>query len=287
MKKKVTTAKSAGFCMGVSLALKKLDKAIIERKDKTPLFTLGPIIHNPQVQQRYKEKGVLLANTIDEVTFNSIVVIRAHGIPKEKEEELLKKQTTIIDATCPKVKKAQLLIEEQSVQNKTMLLFGEAEHPEVQGLLSYCRRSFVFENLQSLKRLDIPAGQYFLAAQTTQDRNEFYAIEEYIKNRLNTPLTVLDTICNATKNRQEEVIELAQKMQCIIVVGGKNSGNTRRLVEIASRHTNAFHVETANDLPLDEIQKYSQIGLTAGASTPQDIVNEIRQYIESTKTKQL
>ena len=267
--------------MGVSLALGKLDRALLKQNPGDSIFTLGPIIHNPQVQQRYKEKGVQLAHTLDEIPPGSTVIIRAHGIPKDEEDKLRTKQVNIIDATCPKVKKAQLIIEEQSKEGKTMLLFGEADHPEVRGLLSYSARSFVFENLDSLKQQTIPSGTYFLAAQTTQDRNEFYTIEARLKEKISS-LTALDTICDATKNRQEEVIELAQKTQCIIVVGGKNSGNTRRLAEIASLHTaTVFHVETVADLPVQELKKYSYIGLTAGASTPQDIVDEIRQQIEN------
>lgn len=281
MKHTVTIARSAGFCMGVSLALGKLDRALLKQNPGDSIFTLGPIIHNPQVQQRYKEKGVQLAHTLDEIPPGSTVIIRAHGIPKDEEDKLRTKQVNIIDATCPKVKKAQLIIEEQSKEGKTMLLFGEADHPEVRGLLSYSARSFVFENLDSLKQQTIPPGTYFLAAQTTQDRNEFYTIEARLKEKISS-LTALDTICDATKNRQEEVIELAQKTQCIIVVGGKNSGNTRRLAEIASLHTaTVFHVETVADLPVQELKKYSYIGLTAGASTPQDIVDEIRQQIEN------
>ncbi len=282
MKRTVTIARSAGFCMGVSLALGKLDRALLKQNSGDSIFTLGPIIHNPQVQQRYKKKGVQLAHALDDIPAGSTVVIRAHGIPKDEEDRLRAKQVSIIDATCPKVKKAQLIIEEQSKSGKTMLLFGEADHPEVKGLLSYSTRSFVFESLDHLKQQKISPGTYFLAAQTTQDRNEFYAIEAYLKEKICPSLIALDTICDATKNRQEEVIQLAEKMQCVIVVGGKSSGNTRRLAEIAStRAATVFHVETAADLPLAEIKNYSQIGITAGASTPQDIVDKIRQQIET------
>ncbi len=281
IKPTVTIARSAGFCMGVSLALGKLDRAILNPK-ASPIFTLGPIIHNPQVLQRYKDKGVQLAHSLDEIPAGSTVVIRAHGIPKDEENKLRARQATIIDATCPKVKRAQLAIEEQSKNGKTMLLFGEADHPEVRGLLSYSVKSFVFESIDTLKQQTLPPATYFLAAQTTQDRNEFYAIEAYLKKNVSSGLVALDTICDATKNRQEEVIELAQKTQCVIVVGGKSSGNTRRLAEIASTNDVAvFHVETVADLPLQEMKQYARIGLTAGASTPQDIVDEIRQQIEN------
>lgn len=280
---KLIIAETAGFCMGVDMALHKLDNALSNLPQNACIYTLGPIIHNPQVLARYKSQGVLQTDGSQPLTAGDVVVIRAHGIPRHIQQRLAEQNVTIVDATCPKVKKAQILIQRQADQNKHLLLFGERDHPEVRGLVSYAPEYSVFESLEELQGMAIdPAQPYFLAAQTTQDRESFKAIREYLTRRIDPEMTILDTICTATKDRQEEVRELSRIVDGLVVVGGKNSGNTRRLAQIAQEAgIYAVHVETAAELPLAELAQFNRIGLTAGASTPSWIIQEVAKALQS------
>lgn len=277
-------AKSAGFCMGVSLALRKLDKIIDEEDVDGNIYILGSIIHNPQVVKDYTDKGVITVESPDEIPAGSVVVVRAHGITRQVQADLEKRGIFVIDATCPKVKDACLLIDQSTQDGRTLLLFGEETHPEVKCLLSYAAgETVVFDSLDSCKSLQLdPAVKYCLAAQTTQDRAVFDEISHYLSSLDGIDLVHLHTICDATKQRQGEAIRLAEEVDFFIVAGGYNSSNTRRLAQVIEAHgTKVVHVETADELPLDELRKHKKIGLTAGASTPKKIVDEIQSTLES------
>jgi 4-hydroxy-3-methylbut-2-enyl diphosphate reductase len=283
MTKKIILAETAGFCMGVSLALRKLDQALEKHRGQN-IYTLGPIIHNPQVLGKYASLGVNIIEDIDQPQPQDVVIIRAHGIPLEMENILRKRQIQIIDATCPKVKKAQLLIQKHSSLSKHLLLYGEPDHPEVRGLVSYAQgKTYVFDSLENLQKLDLaPNEHYFLAAQTTQDRKQFYAIKQFVQKKIDPYLEILDTICDATKNRQEEAVQIARQVDFMIVVGGKNSGNTRRLAKVAQdQGITCMHIETKEELNPLELAKYAKIGLTAGASTPDFIIQDIYNFLLS------
>lgn len=263
--------------MGVDLALRRLDKLILSAEER-PIYILGPIIHNPQVLKRYAEKGVIMADDPSEVPAGAFVVIRAHGITRQVEETLRARQVKIKDATCPRVKKAQLLIGRHSDDGSELLLYGEADHPEVAGLVSYARNGhFVFGSEEELAAHGLePGKRYVLAAQTTQDRVHFERIAADLKGRSDLDVTVLETICDATKLRQAEAKELARKVDFMVVVGGYNSGNTRRLAQVVSdQGTPCRHVETIDDLPLEELTGYARIGVTAGASTPRTLIDKV------------
>ncbi len=277
-------AKSAGFCMGVSLALNKLDKIIEQKNISGDIYILGSIIHNPQVVAEYAEKGVISADSPEEIPPGSIVVIRAHGITKQVQYSLSQRGIHVIDATCPKVKDACLLIEENTDKGRVLLLFGEENHPEVKCLLSYAvGDTIVFDTLEECQKCDLnPNLKYCLAAQTTQDKLVFNTISHDLSGRKGLDLIVLNTICNATRVRQGEATKIADKTDFVIVAGGYNSSNTRRLAQvIETSGTSALHVETAAELPLADLQKFRKVGLTAGASTPKKIVDEIQAVLES------
>ena len=283
MKFNILLAESAGFCMGVSLALSKLNRAL-EQKNQRRIFTFGPIIHNPQVLSFYEEKGVRITEDWNEPDPEDIVLIRAHGIPLAIEDRLIRRNVNMIDATCPKVKRAQLLIGKDSQSCDCLLLYGESDHPEVKGLLSYAdSRAHLFEDVEQLKRINIDPGKHYrLAAQTTQDREQFSLISAYLQEMLGSDLLILDTICDATKNRQAETIEIARQVDCMIVVGGKDSGNTRRLCKVAMEHCPAcFHIETEEELSPGMISGFSRFGLTAGASTPDSTINRVYDKLRS------
>ena len=277
-------AKSAGFCMGVSLALNKLDDVIEKKEISGDIYILGSIIHNPQVVAEYAEKGIITATCPEDIPTGSIVVIRAHGITKQVQNSLSQRGIHVIDATCPKVKDACLLIEESTDKGRVLVLFGEEAHPEVKCLLSYTTGdTVVFDTLEECQACDLdPANKYCLAAQTTQDKHVFDAISRELSKRKGLDLIVLDTICDATRMRQGEATKIADKSDFVILAGGYNSSNTRRLAQvIETSGTHALHVETASELPLDELRNFKIIGLTAGASTPKKIVDEIQSLLES------
>lgn len=277
---RVIRAKTAGFCMGVSLALNKLDQTLNSTLPPQPLVMLGPIIHNPQVLDDYAARDVNSIERIEDVPAGGTAIIRAHGLPVRDEERLRTMGVTIVDATCPKVKKAQLAIAKATANGTPLLLFGEHEHPEVRGLVSYaggpCQ---VFAEPQEV--LETPfTGPLVLAAQTTQDSTAFKNLARQLRARLPN-LTVLSTICNATSCRQEEAIGIARKVDMMIVVGGRQSGNTRRLAHVAEAiGTPTRHIETLAELgclPKD----VSSVGLTAGASTPRGLIDEVQRFLES------
>ncbi len=283
MDKKILLAESAGFCMGVSLALSKLDTAM-SRSTQKRIFTYGPIIHNPQVLEYYRKKGIRIIDHWQNLESGDVVLIRAHGIPLHTEEKLRERNVDILDATCPKVKKAQLLIQKNSAHSDCLLIYGELDHPEVKGLLSYARcRAYLFENKHELKNLPLsPQIHYCLVAQTTQDRQEFLNIGQMLKQDLDQDIIILDTICDATKNRQTETIDIAKQVECMIVVGGRESGNTRRLYQVAQKYCpRCLHIETRAEIDPELISGLSRVGLTAGASTPDYTIHEIYKNLES------
>ncbi|MBE0501596.1 MAG: 4-hydroxy-3-methylbut-2-enyl diphosphate reductase [Desulfuromonadales bacterium] len=286
----VLRAQRAGFCMGVDLALCKLNDLIGNTTDRDTIFILGDIIHNPQVVKEYTDKGVITVHSPDEVPTGATVVIRAHGIQKEIRAELTKRGVHIVDATCPKVAAACLLIKRHTADDRTLLLYGEEIHPEVKCLLSYAAgEAVVFDSKDDCERLQLdPDKKYCLAAQTTQDKNIFQSIIHFFENHSELDITILQTICDATKQCQDEAIRIADKVDFVIVAGGYQSSNTRRLAQVIRAHgTKALHIETAAELPLEELRQYRLIGLTAGASTPKEIVDEIQKALTSLQEKDL
>lgn len=283
----VKRAKTAGFCLGVSLALRRLDAALkIHRAAGAGgrLATLGPVIHNPRVIADYASQGVICLADADAAMAGDTVLIRAHGVPREVERALAVRGATVMDATCPKVKQAQLAIAaERKKSGGTLLLYGEAEHPEVQGLISYAGNdAHVFLNLHELEAVPLePGKQYFLAAQTTQDMAGFAPVHARVAERLGHDVPVLNTICDATKKRQAEVLALAEQADIIVVVGGLNSGNTKRLAEIAEgKGVPAIRVESATELSPEMFTGTGTAGLTAGASTPAAHIDSVEAWLK-------
>jgi 4-hydroxy-3-methylbut-2-enyl diphosphate reductase len=280
----VIRAKSAGFCMGVSLALRKLDDVIAHQQEPGHIYILGSIIHNPQVVREYAEMGVHSVANADEIPCGATVVVRAHGITQQTEQALVERGVQIIDATCPKVKAACMKIQRCTAAGQTLLLFGEGEHPEVRCLLSYAGGpSFVFDSFEQFSDLQLSAGgSYCLAAQTTQDRSIFEQIIADLNANATIDISIQNTICDATRCRQGEAVELAQEVDYFIIAGGYNSSNTKRLAQVVeAQGVGALHIETADELPLDRLRKYHKIGLTAGASTPKKIIDKIENILKS------
>lgn len=291
----VIRAESAGFCMGVSLALRRLNQALEARqqlensgaaRSGARLYTIGPIIHNPQLVREYEERGALCLRDLSGLQAGDTAVIRAHGLPRQVEDELRALGVEVVDATCPRVKAAQLAIRKASQGGAELLLFGEAEHPEVKGLLSYAEHgATVFGSLDELEEIFLSrkislADKFFLAAQTTQDKEIFSEAREFVKRVSGKDVTVLETICDATKERQDEVSELAGRVRSMVIVGGLNSGNTTRLADIA-RGMGVFtlHCENGYTIPLDKLKELQPVGLSAGASTPDEQINSVEELL--------
>ena len=282
----VYRAKTAGFCMGVSLALQKLNSAL-ERKgnDCAParICTLGPIIHNPQVLADYESRGVVCVKEASQLHPGDVAVIRAHGITREVEKQVKQSGAEIVDATCPKVKKAQLSIAKATANGATLLLFGEADHPEVRGLVSYaCGPAHVFGSAAELAELHLAeSGPYVLASQTTQDRQIFQEIVAELRQRIGN-LVVLSTICDATRERQEEARNIASCVDVMVIIGGRQSGNTRRLADVAALNgIDTFLVERVEELAAENFLQKNRAGLTAGASTPKSLIDAAHLWLQS------
>ena len=280
---KVLRAEKAGFCMGVILALRKLDE-LIARGEERPLYTLGAIIHNPQVLEEYAEKGVKTANEPEEIPPGAVAVIRAHGVPRDIKGRLRRRGVLVAEATCPKIRTAQRLILRAAREGDFLLLYGEENHPEVQSLLSYARAgAFLFETREQLASFPLsPSNSYCLASQTTQNESIFEEIAGRLDACGDCRVTVLRTICDATRQRQEEAIRIARQVDFMVVAGGFNSGNTRRLSQVISaQNVPVVQVELARDLPLEKLKGIATVGLTAGASTPRRIIDEIQSTLEN------
>ncbi|MDR1856106.1 MAG: 4-hydroxy-3-methylbut-2-enyl diphosphate reductase [Desulfovibrio sp.] len=279
----VVRAKTAGFCMGVSLALRKLDEALKDGSEEGRICTLGPIIHNPQVLASYEAKGVVCVTDTGQLEPGDIALVRAHGLTRKEEAKARDACRGIIDATCPRVKKAQLAIAEATRDGQILLLFGEANHPEIRGLVSYAQsHSCVFDREENIDHIPLNRqNAYVLASQTTQDRECFERIERSLRDRLES-LVVLSTICDATRSRQKEARDIAAKVDIMVVVGGRQSGNTRRLADIASScGITTLLVEHPDELDPAAFEGKRRAGLTAGASTPKDLIDEAHRRILS------
>jgi (E)-4-hydroxy-3-methyl-but-2-enyl pyrophosphate reductase len=269
---KVVLARTAGFCIGVKRALEMVLKAINEHQTK--IFTYGPLIHNPQVLDLLEERGITILKP-GEAGSEGLVVIRAHGIPPQERRLLEAAGARIIDATCPRVAKVQAIIRRWAAKGYDTLIVGDADHPEVEGLLGYTEgRGYVVVSAPDVAAL--PAlGDLIVVAQTTQSEALFEARVAEIKARF-PKARIFNTICDATIFRQAEAQDLARRAEALVVVGGRNSGNTQRLVEI-SRATGVptYHVETEQELDLEEMSRYHTVGVTAGASTPHWLISNV------------
>ncbi len=274
---KVRVAQICGFCMGVRRAMDlALDAAA---KARPPVFTFGPLIHNPSALELLRSKGIEVLDHIPEKG-EGTVIIRAHGIPPGEREALEKAGFQLIDGTCTRVVKVQMLAKHYSSLGHTCVLIGDRGHPEVKGIMGYAGENGVLvSSLEELKGLRL-SGQYIILAQTTRDREEFEEWARMLLDRFPGG-QVFNTVCDSTRKRQREVRRLCRSVDAVVVVGGRQSANTRRLAEIAAESgKTALAVETEEDLDLDELRSFGSVGVTAGASTPNWIINRVVSAIE-------
>ena len=271
----IRLAKTAGFCFGVNRAV-ELTYNLLNEGHK--VATLGPLIHNPQAVADMERRGALVADTVDDIPTGYEVIIRSHGVPRTIYDTLEQRGLVYHDATCPFVKKIQSIAARAEAEGAVLLVAGDAAHPEVQGIVGHTRGEvFVFSDLDELKAWKGPSDPQkpiFAVAQTTFQVTKWQESSEFLKKAY-TNARIFDTICNATWARQQEAEDLSQQCDIIVVIGGHHSSNTQKLVQVAAKHTKAVTVETASELRPEWFADVKTAGVTAGASTPSSIIEEV------------
>ena len=271
----IILAKTAGFCFGVNRAV-KLTYELLEQG--RPVATLGPLIHNPQVVEDLESKGAITCDSVEDVPDGYEVVIRSHGVGQSVYDKILTRHLAYHDATCPFVTKIHKIAARAGAEGAMLLVAGDAKHPEVQGIVGHTMGKVeVFANLAELEKLLPELTQQksiFAVAQTTFNVQSWETCKEFLKNQC-TNAKIFDTICNATWARQQEAEDLSQKCDHMVVIGGHHSSNTQKLLQVAARHTKAINVETADELDKDWLNGARIVGVTAGASTPSSIIEEV------------
>lgn len=272
---KILIADEAGFCFGVKRAA---EMVLTHSKNREKINTLGPLIHNNQFTKHLEERNVFSVGGVKEIDAEK-VVIRSHGIPKDAEKKLRKKGFNILDATCPFVKRVHRLAESLEQEGYKVLIFGEKDHPEVVGIKSYSRRPIVVKDIKSLPKLS-REEKVALISQTTQNLKLFEDLANYLKNNCKY-VRIHNTICDATEKRQLSAKDLAQKVDLMIIIGGRHSSNTARLYEVCSKIVKSHHIETPIELKKNWFRKAEKVGITAGASTPDFIIEDVVLKIKS------
>lgn len=279
----VKLAKSAGFCFGVKRAVDTVNSEIAKATNKK-IYTYGPIIHNEEVVNEFKAQGV---DVIEEgMDLSGIqpgtVIIRSHGVSREVQNNLMNSGFDVVDATCPFVKKIHKLVDEHSAAGYYVLVVGNPSHPEVEGIVGWINGDDykVISNDSDLSFLEnVKERKICMVSQTTYNHRKFQDLVEIITEK-GYDILVLNTICNATEERQVEASEISKEVDAMIVIGGKKSSNTQKLFEICKRECeDTYYIQTKDDLDLSVLQSIDNVGITAGASTPNNIIEEVQQYV--------
>lgn len=282
----IIVGKTAGFCYGVKRAV---DGANEEIKKQKKTYCLGEIVHNKEVVKKLEQKGIKFIEKLEEAERNTNVIIRAHGVPKEIYEDADEKKINLIDLTCTKVLNIHKIVEEYNERGYFIVLCGSKNHPENIGTISYCPdNNFILENEEQIEFLlnyiqENKIRKILLIAQTTYSMEKFIIIEKELKENIseNIELITKNTICMATQLRQEETKEISQKVEYMIIIGGKNSSNTKKLFDISQKYCKqSICIENSKELNENELKQYKSIGIMAGASTPKESIEEVLKKIE-------
>ena len=280
---KITMAKSAGFCFGVKRAVDTVYKQI-ETNEK--VYTYGPIIHNTEVVEDLTAKGVEVINSLTELKNiqDGIVIIRSHGVAKAVYDAIHEQNLRCVDATCPFVKKIHSIVAKASDEGKHILIIGNEAHPEVEGIKGWCKGTVtIIENSADITEFTNKSNKRIcIVAQTTFNYNKFQELVELLGEK-GYDIVVANTICNATEERQSEAKSIAKKVEAMLVVGDKNSSNTQKLYDICKEECeNTYYIQTPSDLKSKKsFQSFSHVGITAGASTPKIIIEEVQKECQS------
>ena len=288
----VIVAKTAGFCFGVKRAVDQVYQQIeAGRKDGKKIYTFGPIIHNEEVVRDLEEKGVQVLNTEEELKElkEGTVIIRSHGVSRHIYEILDRDGIEVVDATCPFVKKIHKIVEEQCQAGTRVVIIGNKDHPEVQGIRGWGdERTLTVDSAEDAEAADIPEGEKVcIVSQTTFNYNKFKELVE-IFSKKRYDICVLNTICNATQERQVEARDIASRVDAMIVIGGKNSSNTQKLYDICRKEcNNTYFIQTLGDFNPEGLSSVRNVGITAGASTPNYIIEEVHTVMSELSFEQM
>lgn len=284
----INVAKTAGFCFGVRRAVEQVEEQIKQGKK---VYTYGPIIHNEEVVREFEQKGVCILYPEDawETVEKGTIVIRSHGVTREEQEKMTSYGFDVVDATCPFVKKIHKIAEEQSRSGRKIVIIGDETHPEVIGIKGWAEGEvFIVDSADKLEKMNIPEDEKLcIVAQTTFNYKKFQELVEIFEKK-RYDIIVLNTICNATQERQSEAARLAAMSEAMIVIGGKQSSNTKKLYEIARNACgNTYYIQKLDDLDLSQFKSFRCVGITAGASTPNNIIKEVQKIMSEMSFDQL
>ena len=287
--KNVTLAKSAGFCFGVKRAVnmvyEEIDKSI-DGGENTPIYTYGPIIHNDEVVKDFASKGVTLVKELNELAElpKGKIIVRSHGISREEYEEMEQYGFTVVDATCPFVRKIHKIVDEHSKQGEYIIIIGNPSHPEVCGIRGWVNGNDVsiIENKEEAEKFTLSDDKKVcIVSQTTFNYNKFQDLVEIVSKK-GYNISVLNTICNATEERQTEARQIAKEVDAMIVIGDKHSSNTQKLFEICNTECEkTYYIQTSKDMDYSLLESINNVGITAGASTPNNIIEEVSKNVRN------
>ena len=269
----IQIADNAGYCFGVKRAMK-----IIEDIDQENVFVLGKLIHNPQVIGSLEKKGIKSIENIENLPEDSTIIISAHGVDDKTKKELKEGNFRIIDSTCPLVENVHKITKEAEKEGCKIIIFGDKNHTEVKGIAGNLKEPIIISHIDEIKNID-NNKKFCLVSQTTQNTDKFNRVAKGLKSGLN--LKVVDTICMPTKQRQSSSTELAKKSDLMIVIGGKISANTKRLAQRCEEFTETYHIETEEELKKEWFKGKENIGVTAGASTPDYLIKKVYGKIKN------
>ena len=280
----VILAKSAGFCFGVKRAVETVYREA--QKEGQPIYTYGPIIHNEEVVADLEQKGVAVVLSVEELKEKpkGTVIIRSHGVEKMIYDEIRALGFEIVDATCPFVLKIHRLVDQYSRDGYHVVIIGNDTHPEVEGIKGWSipEQTTVIGNREDAEKFSLSSEKKVcIVSQTTFNYNKFQELVE-IMTKKGYDITVLNTICNATEERQTEAEQIAREADAMIVIGGRASSNTQKLFEICKKECeNTYYIQTMKDLDLSRLKSTDNVGITAGASTPNNIIEEVQKNVRN------
>lgn len=279
----IKLARTAGFCFGVKRAV----DAVYEQVDKAkgPIYTFGPIIHNEEVVKDLESRGVRVINTVEELKElrSGTVIIRSHGVAEEVYKLIESLGLECVDATCPYVRKIHKIVKSESEKGSVIVIIGNDRHPEVEGIKGWSGpQTYVIESVEEAEKFSVENDKKIcIVSQTTFNHNKFQDLVEIISKK-GYDILVLNTICNATEERQTEAKQIAGEVDAMIVIGGAHSSNTQKLFEICKEECeNTYYIQTLKDLDLEKLRSISSVGITAGASTPNNIIEEVHTNVRN------
>ncbi|RMG02168.1 MAG: 4-hydroxy-3-methylbut-2-enyl diphosphate reductase [Acidobacteria bacterium] len=274
----IILAEEYGFCFGVERAVQMVEKALQEGET---VRTLGPLIHNEAEIKRLESEGVKTISTPVQIQRGETAVIRAHGVPPEVEAELKEKASKVIDATCPFVTRVQRLAARAAAQDRHVVVVGNPDHPEMVGVKGYApNHAFVVRDASEVANLP-KLRRPLVVSQTTIKAKTFYETAEAVKSKTDDEVEVINTICSATRDRQDAARELAEQVEAIYIIGGKHSSNSRKLLAVCQeRCEKSFLIETEEEINPDDLRGIEKVGVTAGASTPDWLIQRVIKRLE-------